>query len=124
MVATKKNTRQSNTKRKSSSRKTRKKKEYSKILVGSVLIGVTFFIIWCCRVIDPVQTPDAFEKLIGCVCATGMIALMCYAYRCKQKDKVDIEMERLHNINEMKKRYGEDFIFEEMTDVNTDYPSL
>lgn len=101
-----------------------KKKEYSKILVGSVLIGVAFFIVWCCCVIDPSQNSDAFERLIQCVCGLGIIALMCYAYRCKQKDRLDMEMERLRIINEMKQKYGSDFLYEEMTDVDTNYPSI
>lgn len=111
-----------NTKKKSKAK--RQKKEYSKILVGSVMIGVAWFIHWCCRAMETAQDFSALETLIQYVCILGAIALMCQAYRCKQKDRLDMEMERLKTINEMKKKYGDDFVYEEMTDVNTDYPSL
>lgn len=115
-------TKRQNSRSRSSSK--RQKKEYSKILVGSVLIGVAFFIAWCCKAMDAAEDFSALSTLITSVCTLGAIALMCYAYRCKQKDRLDMEMERLRVINEMKQKYGQDFIYEEMTDVNTDYPSL
>lgn len=104
--------------------KQKRKKEYSKVLVGGVMIGVAWFIHWCTRAMTESGDYSALPDLIKYVCILGAIALMCYAFRCKQKDKVDIEMERLKNINEMKKKYGDDFIYEEMAEVNNDYPNF
>ena len=80
------------------------------------------------RVLDVMvefQVFDSLDTLIEKVCYMGIVALAAYAFRQRGKDKVELEAMNRINVNEERKKYGDDYRYEtiDLSDENI-YPDM
>lgn len=121
-MATKKTTK--NTKKVSSKGGKRAKQfvlphiEFSKITVSTVLLLTTLFLLFVCWKMhvlgDLTPVSDIAPPLFVCV------GIVVYAYmkRAYQKDMVNLEIEKTKKLSELKKKSGDDFVYERIEDVD------
>lgn len=101
-----------------------KHREFSKIITGAVLIYTIYFFHQAWEVMKSQQDFSSLDTLITCLCQMGIVALVAYAFRQRTKDKADVEIKRLDQINKMKKKYGDSFVYQEMEAPEDNYPTL
>lgn len=103
----------------------KKHKEFSKIITGCVLIYAIWFTDRVLDVMVEFQTFDSLDTLITNVGYLGIVALGAYAFRQRSKDKYDIEAMHREKVNEEKKKYGDDYMYEtiDLSDENI-YPNM
>lgn len=103
----------------------KKHKEFSKIITGCVLVYAIWFTDRVLDVMVEFQTFDSLDTLITNVGYLGIVALGAYAFRQRSKDKYDIEAMHREKVNEEKKKYGDDYMYEtiDLSDDNI-YPDM
>ena len=103
----------------------KKHKEFSKIITGCVLIYAIWFTDRVLDVMVEFQVFDSLDTLIEKVCYMGIVALAAYAFRQRGKDKVELEAMNRINVNEERKKYGDDYRYEtiDLSDENI-YPDM
>lgn len=100
-------------------KKTAKQKmQTSKLIVYSSLALSWAFIVFICyemhRLCDLSPVAVIGTALVGMIAATNA----AYMWRAKQEDYSRLELEKMKQLSEMKKKYGDDFILEELHEVN------
>lgn len=96
----------------------KQKVQTSKLIVYSSLALSWAFIIFICyemhRLCDLSPVAVIGTSLVGMIAATNA----AYMWRAKQEDYLKLELEKIKRLSEMKKKYGDDFISEELHEVN------
>lgn len=101
-----------------------KHREFSKIITGAVLIYTIYFFHEAWNMMKTQQDFASLDTLITCLCQMGIVALVAYAFRQRTKDRATVEIERLNQINKMKKKYGDSFEYHDMESLEDNYPTL
>lgn len=100
-------------------RTSKQKTQTSKLIVYSSLALSWAFILFVCyemhRLCDLSPVSVIGTALVGMIATTNA----AYMWRAKQEDYLRLELEKMKQLSEMKKKYGEDFILEELHEVNT-----
>lgn len=108
-------------------KKEQKKKEYSKSIVAWMIIPlfimVYCFIIFCCYMIFRTNdlSPITYiaPAILGAFAAICCITVKWYMWRAKQKDYVQLDIEKNKMLSRMKKEFGDDFVYQETREVET-----
>lgn len=95
-----------------------KKAPTSKIIIFVVLLLVAAFVIWCCYEMHRLDNLDALAYIAPAVLGLGATAVGFYNWRAKQADKAQIELKRLDIMAELKKKHGENFPTEAISDMD------
>lgn len=92
--------------------------ECSKLCVWCTLLLTAAFLLFVCYEVH--HTGDL--SAIGYVAAGVLICLglvvNAYMKRAYQKDLVELELEKAKRLTVLKKKYGDDFVYERIDDVN------
>lgn len=125
-MASKKQSKSTKTETKSTPKKTAKHAkrfslphiEFSKITVSYVLflvtvvLGFSFFEMHRLHDLSPLG-----EIVAGTMVCLGIV-ILSYMKRAHNKDTVDLEIQKTKKLSELKKKSGEDFVYERIEDVD------
>ena len=88
-------------------KKKKKRPPFSKVIVVFIIVLVTAFLVFCCYEMH-IQKDLSPIAYIG----TGVIGLLaavvgCYMWRAKQSDMYQLEMKKIEEKAQLRKKYGE-----------------
>lgn len=92
--------------------------EFSKFCVGYVLVLVTSFLIFVCYEIHRQSDLSAVGYMAGGVLVCLGIVILAYMKRAYHKDLTDLEIDKTKKLSAIKKKAGDDFVYEPINDVD------
>lgn len=98
--------------------KSHRRLECSKVCVWCTLVMVSAFLVFVCYEVHLTSDLSSIGYIAtGVLVCLGMV-VNAYMKRAYQKDLVELELEKTKQLTALKKKYGEDFIYERVDDVD------
>lgn len=91
--------------------------EFSKISVSLSFIIVIGFLAFVCYEMHRLNDLSAVGYIGGGILVCLGIIVHAYMKRAYQKDLVDLEIKKTRQLTALKKKYGDDFVYDEIEDV-------
>lgn len=91
--------------------------EFSKLSVSVILLIAIGFLIFVCYEMHRLNDLSAVAYIGGGLIVCIGIVIHAYMKRAYQKDMVDLEIKKAKQLTAIKKKSGEDFVYDEIEDV-------
>ena len=102
----------------STEKKPRRHIEFSKLCVSAVCLLCVAFIVFVCYEIHITGDLSAVSYIAtGILVCLGLV-VNAYMKRAYQKDLVELELEKAKRLTALKKKHGDDFVYERIDDVD------
>lgn len=92
--------------------------EFSKVSVALAFAIVIGFLVFVCYEMHRLGDLSAVGYIGGGILLCLGIIVHAYMKRAYQKDLVDLEIKKTKQLTSLKKKYGDDFVYDEIEDVN------
>ena len=98
--------------------KKRRHIECSKLCLWCVLLLVCAFLVFVCYEVHLTGDLSAIGYIAAGVLVCLGLVVKAYMKRAYQKDLVELELEKTKRLTALKKKYGEDFVYERIDDID------
>lgn len=92
--------------------------ECSKLCVWCVLLLVFAFLVFVCYEVHLTGDLSAIGYIAAGILVCLGLVVKAYMKRAYQKDLVELELEKTRYLTVLKKKYGEDFVYERIDDID------
>lgn len=92
----------------------KQKKGTSKKITYWIFYITIVFMIWTCCMMMKMQDLSAVEYLADIIQIALPIGIISYMYRAVMEDKIELQLKYNRRLSEDKKKYGDNYIIEEL----------
>jgi len=98
----------------------RKKMEFSKKVTIAALLLAWFFIVFVCYEMHITQNLEPVAYIGAGIVIMLAICVKAYMKRAYQADLVNMKVDQSRKLSELKIKYGENFVYENIEDIQLD----
>lgn len=96
------------------------KKPYSKCITTAIIALAYLFIIFACYEMHRLSDLSPIAYIGAGIVALLAITVRAYMKRAVQEDLTKIKLEQVEGMSKLKKEYGDDFVNEDLADIDLD----